>query len=209
MIHAERDDMQYGEPVDRELPLLCKDETFEAVYETSWSKHPPRPGRSALLTFIDEAAYEKLAEHAASDLGNEVGGALLGEFCFDSERDQHFVLVTKVFNASPDVNESFASPSLMRFTHTFIRELDRFVDDNSERGNQLTRLGMYHSHPGYTVFMSATDTQTFRTMFFERWHISIIIDPINRDVGVFYWKEDRSISEKSGFYLFRRPCGPL
>ena len=52
-------------------------------------------------------------------------------------------------------------------------------------------VGWYHSHPSYTCFMSATDIQTQRTMFNQRYHSAIVIDPVNKEIEAFYLNNDR------------------
>jgi proteasome lid subunit RPN8/RPN11 len=42
-------------------------------------------------------------------------------------------------------------------------------------------VGWYHSHPGYGCFMSAVDLQTQSDMFREKYHVAIVIDPVNLD----------------------------
>lgn len=172
--------------------------------DIGWPKESQKPlERGALVVFIRQATYEKIKDHAKSDTRNEVGGALLGYYCRDSKRKRDFLVITDVFRAEPEINENFSSPALMKFTHTFFRKLDEHLDEINKDDPHLIRLGMYHSHPGYGVFMSSTDTATFRGVFSEPWHISLIFDPINNEVGIFYWEKNKEISRKSGLFTFQ------
>ena len=45
-------------------------------------------------------------------------------------------------------------------------------------------LGWYHSHPGFSAFMSGTDVTTHREYFNQPYHISIVIDPLKREYRV-------------------------
>jgi proteasome lid subunit RPN8/RPN11 len=196
----------YGTPIEMRLPIVDNPE-FESVYDPVQSKGLSfYAGEKNLVTFMDESVYRKISEHADSDKRNEIGGALLGRYCIDRQIQQRFILVTEVFPATGERNDRFASPVVMKFTHTFFRKLDEYLDRVHEDDPNIIRLGMYHSHPGYGVFMSATDISTFRDIFVEPWHISFIIDPINQDAGVFYWQEKggtKEISPKTGFSLFK------
>ncbi len=197
----------YGQPIRRRFPFRGNCSDIEMLCEPLESKEIQKlNGR--LKIFIEEKAYNRIETHAIQFPKVEVGGALLGQYCIDEEFGLPFLMIYDVFPAFPDINEEFASPILMRFTHTFIKMLDAHVDELNKEDLKLIRLGMYHSHPGYTCFMSKTDIETFRTIFREPWHISLIIDPLNKDVGVFHWVEADNgqfqISEKTGFYRFKR-----
>lgn len=51
--------------------------------------------------------------------------------------------------------------------------------------HDLQELGLWHSHPGYGAFLSATDEEYFRLCFPQSWKVSIVIDPIRRERGVY------------------------
>lgn len=53
---------------------------------------------------------------------------------------------------------------------------------NNER---LLRLGWWHSHPGFTCFLSATDLDTQHSIFNEPYHVALVVDPINEDEKFF------------------------
>ncbi len=194
----------FGEPIKIRLPFFHPD--IECIQEPQHS-NLSHPYHESLITFIEEDTYQRICAHAESDMRNEVGGALLGKYCKDNETDQCFNMIFDVFPAKPEVNENFSAPALMRFTHTFFIMLDEYLEEVNRKDPEIIRLGMYHSHPGYTVFMSSTDIETFRTIFFEPWHISLIIDPINSDAGVFFWhytdQGSMEIGKKTGFTLFK------
>ena len=49
----------------------------------------------------------------------------------------------------------------------------------------LEELGMWHSHPGYGVFLSAVDEEYFRLCYPQSSKVSIVIDPIRRERAIF------------------------
>jgi proteasome lid subunit RPN8/RPN11 len=197
------DSSGYGKPIEMRLPL-------GGNLDIEWIFDPPeckvtQRYTGALITFIEKSVYDRIVQHTKSDTRNEVGGALLGKYCIDNEAKQRFILVTEAFSAEPEINENFVAPALMRFTHTFFRRLDEHLDTLNQEDPDVMRLGMYHSHPGFSVFMSETDKATFRNVFSEPWHVSLIIDPLNNDAGVFYWEDvadETVISAKTAFTLF-------
>jgi len=46
-------------------------------------------------------------------------------------------------------------------------------------------VGWYHSHPGFGCFMSKTDMKTQSTLFSERFHSAIVIDPVREEIMAF------------------------
>ena len=64
---------------------------------------------------------------------------------------------------------------------------------SSSKGLSLPRLLMWPaaagttpvSHPGYTCFLSETDLNTQMNMFPEKYHIAVVVDPVNIDIKAF------------------------
>jgi len=46
-------------------------------------------------------------------------------------------------------------------------------------------IGWYHSHPGYTSFMSSIDMETQSKIFNKEFHAAIVVDPINLELKAF------------------------
>lgn len=58
------------------------------------------------------------------------------------------------------------------------------LDELSEQMNKKERvLGWYHSHPGYTPYLSGIDCQTQRSMQSVGPLLAIVIDPVNTDLS--------------------------
>jgi proteasome lid subunit RPN8/RPN11 len=49
----------------------------------------------------------------------------------------------------------------------------------------LEEVGLWHSHPGYGAFLSATDEEYFRLCFPQSWKVSIVIDPVRSERAVY------------------------
>jgi len=54
-------------------------------------------------------------------------------------------------------------------------------------------IGWYHSHPGYTSFMSSIDMETQRRMFNREFHVSIVVDPVNLELKTFRVSNEKCI----------------
>ncbi len=53
------------------------------------------------------------------------------------------------------------------------------------KDQELQIIGWYHSHPGYGIFLSATDRQTQNTYFAAPWQLALVVDPIREEFGAF------------------------
>jgi proteasome lid subunit RPN8/RPN11 len=51
--------------------------------------------------------------------------------------------------------------------------------------HDLEEVGLWHSHPGYGAFLSATDEEYFHLCFPQSWKVSIVIDPIRHERAVY------------------------
>lgn len=75
----------------------------------------------------------------------------------------------------------------------YCKKCDYNLDD-------LKIVGWYHSHPGFTCFMSGTDIATHRTYFPRDFHVALVVDPINRDMKFFKVKNGRYFQVGYGIY---------
>lgn len=133
---------------------------------------------------ISRNAQEILENHVRAHITKEVGGILLGEVY--QENEAYFVSVTNVLPAKHIISDAVS------LTFTIQTWLD-IIDRRSEYPGQMT-LGWYHSHPGLGVFLSGSDKFIHCSFFGDQpWYISIVIDPVSNDQGVYVWKSDNIV----------------
>ncbi|MFK7905778.1 MAG: Mov34/MPN/PAD-1 family protein [Chitinophagales bacterium] len=149
-----------------------------------------------LSVFMHYEAYQKIWEHVQLDSHNELGGAVLGYYGSDNGND--FIMITDVFNQPP---EYFASPTLLRFTSQFYDDLEEYIDQIEAQHTGILRLGLYHTHPNYGVFLSRTDAQTFKGIFKDPFQIAMVVDPVRKEDGVFFWIGSE-LSKCTGYRLY-------
>jgi proteasome lid subunit RPN8/RPN11 len=127
--------------------------------------------------YISEKAERKIRLHATKEAPRrlEVMGFLLGEV--SSWKGVTYAIVRDVGTTGLK-----SSSSKVRFDPEALPTLFHELDGS---GFDYILVGWYHSHPGHTCFLSRTDLETQRTMFRERYHTALVIDPINRDIKVF------------------------
>jgi len=141
---------------------------------------------------LSASAWEKICEHAESDMRSEVGGLLIGELFNDAVGHAH-VVITQAISAS----ETVATAASVVFTlDTWEQLLERKA---AELGNEAI-VGWYHTHPGFGVFLSSWDVFLHRSFFPRPWHLALVVDPIGRSAA-FFLTTPETVIRRDGFNL--------
>ncbi len=140
---------------------------------------------------VGSEPWGAVLDHAESDVGNEVGGVLFGEI-FGPE-DRLTVRITHAIEA--ELAEGTATS--VHFTPDAWAAIEQAKWD-LEIENPL--VGWYHTHPGFTAFLSSTDYFMHEHFFSQPWHLALVIDPINAEAKFFRW-EDGAIAECPTFLI--------
>lgn len=149
-----------------------------------------------LSVFMHYETYQKIWEHVRLDYQNEVGGAMLGYY--GSDNGNEFILITDVLNQPP---EYFTAPTMLRFTSQFYDDLEEYIDQIEAKYPKILRLGLYHTHPNYGVFLSKTDAKTFKGIFKDLFQIAMVVDPVREEDGVFFWIGNE-LSKRTGYRVY-------
>jgi proteasome lid subunit RPN8/RPN11 len=152
--------------------------------------------------YISKVAEEKIRNHALQHVNErkEVMGLLLGGIY--SHEGAEYALVRDV--ATTDLDATDVS---VRFDHDAFEKLFASLE---EVGFRYIIVGWYHSHPSYHCFMSGTDVQTQRSMFGQRAHSAVVIDPVSKEIEAFFLDEGKIRSRPFAIYWdeFQNPyCG--
>jgi proteasome lid subunit RPN8/RPN11 len=127
---------------------------------------------------IDAArSAENLSLIAWRERRSECGGLVWGRICGDARG-----AVAWIAAMTPGIGRATAvdfqmDPASYVVGQRMLRQLG-FPDD-------LDELGLWHSHPGYGCFLSATDAEYFRLCHPQSWKVSVVVDPITLDRAVF------------------------
>ncbi len=144
------------------------------------------PGTSCLYHNISQAVHEEIEAHAQANRQIEVGGILLGEVYWDREGEIYLVSVTNILPAR------HTDSGAIYLTFTGQTWLD-IIARRMRYPNKKT-VGWYHSHPDLGIFLSAYDRFIHRSFFGDQpWYITLVIDPISGDRGVFVWDGDQIV----------------
>ncbi len=142
--------------------------------------------------YISKVAEEKMRNHALLHVTErkEVMGLLLGGIY--RQNGAEYALVRDV--ATTDLDATDVS---VRFDRGAFEKLFESLE---EIGFRYVIVGWYHSHPSYHCFMSGTDVQTQRSMFGQRAHSAIVIDPVSKEIEAFFLDEGKIRSRPFAVY---------
>ena len=143
-----------------------------------WNSPYDGTGLEPLLSvFVTQAAYSRICVHSVSDMENEVGGMLIGQWCLSREHEQFIV----VEHALPARHTRQGSVYLT-FTQDSLVDMHDQIDENY-KGQKI--LGWYHTHPRMGLFLSHYDTWLHRNFFPEPWQVALVVEPLGATGGFF------------------------
>lgn len=148
------------------------------------------PSVNQPIVLVSQTALLQVAAHSASNLGVELGGALLGK----AYRHQGRVIV-QVMAALPAVNQDHG-PVHFHFSADSWVNLQK---DQATHYADLDIIGWFHTHPDLGVFYSSDDVVVHSAAFTLPWHVGLVIDPVRDEACFFGWVEGE-LSPLSGYY---------
>ena len=130
--------------------------------------------------FMHQRVNHSITQHARQNSEREVGGVLLGDVRRD-EKGWIYVVVTHAIHAE-FANETRGH---LTFTHQTWLKIHRLRE---QQYPEKTIVGWYHTHPGWTIFLSPSDLFIHQNFFKQPWQIALVIDPSLDRAGYFVWK---------------------
>ena len=135
-----------------------------------------------LAVFIAKDIMTSLRSYARSDLTYELGGVLVG--VAGKSKGQAFIEILNFIPARKGVSR--------RASFEFTNEAQQQIHEEKEaQFPELKIVGLFHTHPGYGIFLSSADQFIDEHYFIEKFHVALVLDPTKQDVeaGVFVWKK--------------------
>ncbi len=163
-------DLQRNEPLEtRPLEMFLHDEP-PAPAPT------PTPHQAGFALVLPRSLRAQMIEHAGRWVTHEQAGILLGRAYQDPRGFQFTVLA-----AALPVEDAEASIAQVKMRAAAWPAIWKGLQQNP--GQQI--IGWYHSHPGYGIFLSATDRTTQNAYFAAPWQVAVVVDPVRGEFGVF------------------------
>ena len=155
------------------------------VRETAGGEKPvrrtfpgPRGAKATLRVAVERNAHAELIAHAKQSLDAEVCGVLAGQVCEDDEGI--FVHVEAVIRGAAATEGS----THVTFTQATWNAIYKILERDHPK---LKIVGWYHTHPGWTIFLSQWDLFIHQNFFKQPWQIALVIDPTLDRAGFFVW----------------------
>ncbi len=143
--------------------------------------------------FMTQQAYSRICVHSVSDMRNEVGGFLIGQWCL-SESHEQFVEVEYALPARYTRQGSV----YLTFTQESLVDIHDQIDTNY-KGQKI--VGWYHTHPNMGVFLSHYDTWLHSNFFPEPWQVALVVEPVSA-IGGFFVRQRGGILDPTRYFGF-------
>ncbi|MEK6221746.1 MAG: Mov34/MPN/PAD-1 family protein [Chloroflexota bacterium] len=160
-----------------------------------WIVQDQNPAQPAVQVFLTQKAYSQVKVHASSDLDNEVGGWLLGRWCWDANNEEEFIVVDETLVAPHTQNSS----THLTFTQDSQLEMLKIME---EFFPEKIVVGWYHTHPRMSIFLSSYDVFLHNNFFPHSWQVAMVVEPYNHLGGIFVRDTKNQLDPRKyyGFY---------
>lgn len=198
MTGNESTDIQFGE-IERSSPATALRPDQDAHFAI---RAIGNPTDADMPIFVDLDVMRDMEAHSISNTNVELGGVMLGRQLTDSN-GQPFVVVSESLRAK----HYEATRGSFKFTHDTWSQIS---SDRRQFHPDLEMVGWYHTHPGWTVFLSPMDLFICNNFFNGSQNVALVIDPCNDDRGWFQWEEtkvqpDNKASPKASHTATKNP----
>lgn len=135
--------------------------------------------------YIEETAFDSIFRQCVDSARHqlETMGLMVGQHY--THKGASYAIVDRVVTSKLD-----ATAVTVKFSRESLEDLFKELD---EVEYDYIIAGWYHSHPGYTSFMSSVDVDTQRRMFSNPLSAALVVDPVRLDWKAFRIVEDRCL----------------
>ena len=164
-----------------------------------WNSQYDETGLNPLVSvFMTQPAYSRICVHSVSDMQNEVGGVLIGQWCVDiNDNDRNRNQFIVVEHAIPARHTRQGSVYLT-FTQESLVDIHDQIDTNFQ-GKRI--VGWYHTHPRMGIFLSHYDTWLHKNFFPEPWQVALVVEP-HSSLGGFFVRQSAGVLDPTRYFGF-------
>ncbi len=143
----------------------------------------PQPsGPNRYIVYADSLVIDRIMAHARHDTDRECFGILLGKVFLDERKGVTWMYLQDVVAASR-VEADISTVEVSR--EEFMRINDEVDRIREQSNDDIRKIGWYHSHPNYGIFMSNTDRLNQKRYYYQEWQLALVVDPIRSTMGFF------------------------
>ena len=178
-------------PTDMTQPITTP---LPAKRASRWNSSYDGSGLNPVVSvFMTQTAYSRICVHSISDMKNEVGGILVGQWCLD-ENNEQFIVIEHALPARYTRQGSV----YLTFTQDSLVDIHDQIETNY-KGQKI--VGWYHTHPSMGVFLSHYDTWLHSHFFPEPWQVALVVEPV-KATGGFFIRQKNSLLDPTRYFGF-------
>ena len=185
MTPNEPTDIQFGD-IERSSPATALRPDQDAHFAI---RVIGNPRDDDMPIFVDLDVMRDMEAHSISNTNVELGGVMLGRQ-FTDAGGKPYVVVSESLRAK----HYEATRGSFKFTHDTWSQIS---SDRRQFHPDLEMVGWYHTHPGWTVFLSPMDLFICNNFFNGPQNVALVIDPCNDDRGWFQWEQPKVQTDDS------------
>ena len=168
---------------------------FPADKANRWkSSHDDGSLKPLVAVFMTQPAYSRICVHSSSDMINEVGGVLVGEWCVNAKQGEQFIIIEHALPARHTRQGSI----YLTFTQDSLIDIHEQIDTHY-KGKKI--VGWYHTHPRMGIFLSHYDTWLHKNFFPEPWQVALVVEP-HASLGGCFVRQREGLLDPSRYFGF-------
>lgn len=141
------------------------------------------------VVLLSQRVVQQIKEHTEPHLNHEMGGMLIGDVW-----ESRGIIYVYIKESLP--NQVKGSYARLSFT------VDTWIELEQQREAlfpHYKKVGWYHSHLGYGIFLSPLDIFLHECAFALPWHVALVYDPVLSRYGTFRWRDGELVPAR--FYV--------
>src|SRR4051812_25228774 len=154
---------------------------IRAIDEADLKKEKAPAVKTEYRVFLSEEAFDRAVERGGADTTREIGGVLVGEVKKD-DAGPYLMIETTV-----DALHADEKGAELTFTHDTWDHINKEMD-TKHKGKKV--VGWYHTHPGFSVFLSDRDQFIQKSFFNLPFQVAFVYDPKSKEHGMFTWRDN-------------------
>jgi proteasome lid subunit RPN8/RPN11 len=179
-------------PPDMNQPITA---LYPGDRASRWNSQYDDSGLEPLVkVFMTQPAYSRICMHSSSDMQNEVGGVLVGEWCVNAKQGEQFIIIEHALPARHTKQGSI----YLTFTQDTLVDIHDQIDKHHE-GKKI--VGWYHTHPRMGIFLSHYDTWLHKNFFPEPWQVALVVEP-HTSLGGFFVRQRAGVLDPGRYFGF-------
>jgi proteasome lid subunit RPN8/RPN11 len=152
-----------------------------AIDEADLKKEKAPAVKSEYRVFLSEEAFDRAVERGTKDTSREIGGVLVGNV-YKDDQGPYLKIDTTI-----DALHADEKGAELTFTHDTWDHINKEMDGKYK---DKKVVGWYHTHPGFSVFLSDRDQFIQKSFFNLPFQVAFVYDPKSKEHGMFTWHDN-------------------